>query len=104
NLNLSLPQISTIIEKQSREKFHGFLRKVFSVENFDDRYLFIDKLNPKKIYTTNIDNLIHKIYDTVEDKYINDVTYEGESLHDNLAVDFSALHGNVIYKNRPMIF
>lgn len=104
NLNLSLPQISTIIEKKSREKFHSFLRNLYLVESFDERYINIDKLNPKKIYTTNIDNLVHKIYEKIDEKYINDVTYEGESIKDEFAVDFSALHGNVIYKDRPMIF
>lgn len=106
NLQLDLPlaQIATILEKTKREEFYTFLKERFSVEYFDDKYPNIDKLNPKSIYTTNIDDLVHKIYDKIDGKYINDVTYNGESFNDKLAVDFSALHGNVRYADRKMIF
>lgn len=104
NLNLNLAQISTILENSKREDFYNFLRKNFSVGTFDKRYTNIDKLNPKNIYTTNIDDLVHKIYEKIDEKYINDVTYNGESYSDKLAVDFSALHGNVRYPERKMIF
>lgn len=104
NLDLNLSQISTILENSRREDFYTFLREKFSVGDFDTRYLNIDKLNPKNIYTTNIDDLVHRIYEKIEEKYINDVTYNGESYSDKLAVDFSALHGNVKYLDRKMIF
>lgn len=104
NLGLSLSQISTILENSKREEFYSFLKTKYTVGDFDKRYLNIEKLKPKSIYTTNIDDLIHKIYDKIEDKYINDVTYNGESFNDKLAVDFSALHGNVNYHDRKMIF
>ena len=104
NLDLSLPQISTILENSKREEFYSFLKEIFTVSTFDDKYINIEKLNPKSIYTTNIDDLIHKIYENIEERYINDVTYNGESYNDKLAVDFSALHGNVKYEDRKMIF
>ncbi|MEK6494994.1 SIR2 family protein [Myroides odoratimimus] len=103
-LDLNLSQISTILEKSKREEFYTFLRAKFSVDSFDKKYLNIEKLNPKNIYTTNIDDLVYKIYEKIEDKYINDVTYNGENYSDNLAVDFSALHGNVKYFDRKLIF
>ena len=104
NLDLNLSQLSTILEKSRREEFYSFLKEMYSVGDFDESYTNIEKINPKSIYTTNIDDLVHRIYEKVEDKYINDVTYNGESYSDKLAVDFSALHGNVRYADRKLIF
>ena len=104
NLDLSLPQLSTILENTKREEFYEYLKSRFIITDFDRRYLNIDRLNPKSIYTTNIDNLIQEIYKHVPNKYINDVTYNGESYNDSSAVDFSPLHGNVLYDDRKMIF
>lgn len=80
------------------------MRNRFKVVDFDKRYFELDKLNPKSIYTTNIDDLIHCIYEKIDDKYINDVTFAGESFNDKMAIDYSALHGNVRYHDRKMIF
>lgn len=104
NLNLNLSQLSTILESKRREDFYSFLKERYSVGEFDEKYLNIEKLKPKNIYTTNIDDLVHKIYEKIEERYINDVTYNGESYSDSFAVDFSALHGNVRYSDRKMIF
>ena len=101
---LNLSQISTILANSKKQEFYSFLREVFTVSDFDKDYFNVDKLNPKNIYTTNIDDLIYKIYEGNEEKYINDVTYHGEILED-LAINFSALHGNVTYPDdREMIF
>lgn len=102
--DLPLAQLSTILENTKRTEFYHFLKKRYTVGGYDEKYLAIDKLNPKSIYTTNIDNLIQEIYKQIPDKYINDVTYNGESFNDPTAVDFSALHGNVLYEDRKMIF
>ena len=102
--SLNLSQISTILANSKKQEFYSFLREVFTVSDFDKGYFNVDKLNPKNIYTTNIDDLIYKIYEGNEEKYINDVTYHGEIFED-LAINFSALHGNVRYPDdREMIF
>lgn len=103
-ISLPLPQLSTILENTKRTEFYTFLRSRYTISEFDKKYLFLDKINPKSIYTTNIDNLIQEIYKLIPDKYINDVTYNGQSYNDSSAVDFSALHGNVLYEDRKMIF
>ena len=87
--SLNLSQISTILANSKKQEFYSFLREVFTVSDFDKDYFNVDKLNPKNIYTTNIDDLIYKIYEGNEEKYINDVTYHGEILED-LAINFSA--------------
>ena len=102
--SLNLSQISTILANSKKQEFYSFLREVFTGSDFDKDYFNVDKLNPKNIYTTNIDDLIYKIYEGNEEKYINDVTYHGEILED-LAINFSALHGNVRNPDdREMIF
>jgi len=103
-LDLPLPQLSTILENTKRAEFYNFLKQRYTIGEFDKKYIYIDKLNPKSIYTTNIDNLIQEVYKKIPDKYINDVTYNGESYNDASAIDFSALHGNVLYEDRKMIF
>lgn len=104
NLDLPLSHLSTILENTKREDFYAYLKLRYTVVDYDKKYLGIDKLNPKSIYTTNIDNLIHEIYKVIPNRYINDVTYNGESYNDASAIDFSALHGNVLYSDRKMIF
>ena len=102
--SLNLSQDSTILGNSRKQDFYSFLREMFTVKDFDKDYFNIDKLNPINIYTTNIDDLIYKIYEENEEKYINDVTYQGE-VSENMAINFSALHGNIRYPNdREMIF
>lgn len=102
--SLNLSQVSTILVNSRKQDFYSFLREMFTVKDFDKDYFNIDKLNPINIYTTNIDDLIYKIYEENEEKYINDVTYQGE-VSENMAINFSALHGNIRYPNdREMIF
>ena len=102
--SLNLSPVSTILGNSRKQDFYSFLREMFTVKDFDKDYFNIDKLNPINIYTTNIDDLIYKIYEENEEKYINDVTYQGE-VSENMAINFSALHGNIRYPNdREMIF
>ena len=56
--SLNLSQISTILANSKKQEFYSFLREVFTVSDFDKGYFNVDKLNPKNIYTTNIDDLI----------------------------------------------
>jgi hypothetical protein len=102
--NYSLPQISSILEKTKRSEFYEYLKNRFSVSDFDDKYLAINKLNIKSIFTTNIDDLIQKIIGRSESKYLNDVTHGGTNDYDKASIDFSALHGSVLYPDRPFIF
>jgi len=104
NGNFSLPQISTILENTKRVEFYSFLKKRFSIGEFDNRYLSIERINIKSIYTTNIDDLIYQIFNGFEDKYLNDVSHNGTTLNDNSAVDYSALHGCILSDDRKLIF
>lgn len=104
NGDFNLSQIATILENSKRQEFYKYLVEKFTVGEFDQRYASITKLNIKSIFTTNIDNLIFKIYEKCKDKYLTDVSHEGSKINEPASIDYSALHGCVIYPDRKMIF
>ncbi len=99
-----LAKASTILESTSKEEFHEFLIKRFSVDSFSELYNILPLLNIKEIFTTNIDDLIYKIYENANNKYINTSTLEGKPYNNELAVNYSPLHGNVLYPQKGFIF
>lgn len=102
--HFNLPQISTILENTKRIEFYRFLKKRFSIGEFDDRYLVLDKFNIKSIYTTNIDDLVHNIFEHSKNKYLNDVSHNGTVINDNTSIDYSALHGCILNDDRKLVF
>lgn len=102
--DFNLPQISTILENTRRIEFYGFLKKRFSIGNFDKRYLILDSFNIKSIYTTNIDDLVHNIFEKSKKKYINDVSHNGTVINDTTSIDYSALHGCILNDDRKLVF
>lgn len=104
NGEFTLPQLSTILDKTKRDDFYAYIKKRFTTGNFDERYLYINKLNIKSIYTTNIDDLIFNIFEGSDCKYLNDVTHNGRILTDPSKVNYSALHGCILFDDRKLIF
>jgi hypothetical protein len=102
--DFNLIQVASILEKTKRAEFYSFLNRRFSVAEIPSEYYCINSLNIKGIYTTNIDNLVHKIFEKSKTKYLNDVAIGGSTNNDNTAVDYSALHGSILYPDRPLIF
>ncbi len=102
--DFTLPQLSTILENTRRNDFYAYIKKRFTTGIFDERYLNINLLNIKSIYTTNIDDLIFQIFNKSENKYLNDVTHNGKILDDVSMVNYSALHGCVLFDDRKFIF
>ena len=47
NGEFTLPQLSTILDKTKRDDFYAYIKKRFTTGNFDERYLYINKLNIK---------------------------------------------------------
>ena len=61
--NLNLGQICTIISRNNRLELNEYLIDKFTVANYDERYTALEnRLNISHIFSTNIDNLIHKIF------------------------------------------
>jgi hypothetical protein len=101
---LDLTKVTAIIESKSKDELSDYLRKRFSISEFDDLYKSLDSIHIKSIYTTNIDNLVFKIFENSTNYYINDTTLQGPSFRDRKAINYYPLHGCVLNKERPMIF
>jgi hypothetical protein len=71
--NLTLAQLCTVLESERRDQLYAFLKKRFTVQKFDARYQALESLNIKTVFTTNIDNLIFKIFAGSRSRYLNDL-------------------------------
>ncbi len=102
--NLTLGQICAILESTKAEEYYTYLKKRFSVTEFDKRYLRIDSINIKNIFTTNIDNLLYKIFAESTNHYINDLDIKGPIINDKDAINTVTLHGCVLDDTRKWSF
>jgi tetratricopeptide (TPR) repeat protein len=101
---LALPQLYTILSARDREAADAFLRRRFTIGSFDKRYTAISRLNIPMIFTTNIDDLVWKIYEHSRTHYLNDIVTRGPQFRDRASVDFAPLHGSVLDDTRPFRF
>lgn len=99
-----LSKASTVLEATCKEEFYEFLSKRFKVSNYDKKYDVLLDINIENIYTTNIDDLIYEIFKDSRNKYINTTTVEGVPFFQGLAINYSPLHGCVLYPNKGYIF
>lgn len=102
--HLNLTQICTIIEKTRKTELHKYLKKRFTVTDFSPRYHNLENINFKTIFTTNIDDLLYKLYSSSSRYYINDLDIRGPVFNDRLAIDTITLHGSVLDDSRAMSF
>lgn len=102
--NLQLPQICTIIEHSRKAELRQYLKQRFTVVTYDDAYNHLDRVHVAAIFTTNIDDLVYKIYDGSSQYYINDIDKVGPAHHDRSAIDVVTLHGSVLDDMRPLRF
>ena len=64
-------------EKRKKEELRSYLENRFKVIDYDDRYNYLDSFNLKTVFTTNIDDLLYKIFDQSQHHYLNDITIYG---------------------------
>ena len=102
--DLPLPQLATIIQSSHRDELRDYLVRVFSTKSFDRRYAVLSAIAVRRLFTTNIDDLLFKIYGDDFLHYLNDLYSRGPSFADRAAIDFVPLHGNVQDSSRPLIF
>lgn len=103
NPRYSLPQICTILESSTQKEYHDYLISRFTVDYVDPLYYNITKLNVKSIYTTNIDDLVIKIYKERNDRFLNSQYEEGPST-DSKAINYLSLHGSVVSYPHRFVF
>lgn len=101
---LDLPKVASIIESRDKEGLFDFLVEKFTVKTFDVKYNNLAEVAIKNIFTTNIDDLIFKIFQNRKEVYINDTTLQGPSFQDRKAIDYFPLHGCILNKEKPLVF
>lgn len=103
--NLSLSQTSNILKNRDKEAFYRFLEDRFDVSDASvDVYSVISQLPIKSVFTTNIDDLLVKVYQRSNNKYLHDVTTHGASIRSNDTIDYIPLHGSISNGQRDYIF
>ena len=103
NKSFSLPQLSSILEATTKKDYHQYLINRFTVKGFDKKYKNLTSVNIKSIYTTNIDNLIYKIYEGERTAFIRDQALLGTS-SDKRAINYLPLHGCILNEDRGFVF
>lgn len=101
---LGLSELATILERTNRNEFYSYLQSRFFVEECDIRYMIINKIAVKSIFTTNIDNLVYKIYSNNTTSYLNNIINSGTAFADRNAVDYVPLHGCVCFPDSKFVF
>lgn len=85
------------VKKTNKDALEKFLKETYSVKNFDEMYLKLNKLPIKNIFTLNIDDLVEKIYaDENSEINIADINITGPLEKSNV-VNMYKLHGSVTY-------
>lgn len=101
-----LSKVCTVLEKSmDRDKFKEYLTNRFTVAEYDKVYDNITQINVKNIFSTNIDDLVFKIWenDNQSQRYINNTLNLGES-NDSLAINYFPVHGCVMNSEKEYIF
>lgn len=100
----NLPQISAILKKKDKSGLIGYLKTKFLISDFDEKYLCLSSTNIRNIFTTNIDDLVEKIFSYPKSKHmLFDVETYGTI--DNKGIDFYKLHGSINYSyDKELLF
>lgn len=100
-----LPRACTKLERTEKEEFYSFLEERFEVDTFNPLYNELLKVRIKGIYTTNIDDLFYKLYDSSTTySYLNNCGEKGKEFNDADAIPYFPLHGSVREKNKGYVF
>lgn len=103
----SLPWACTTLVATDREMFHEYLRDRFTVGEFDPSYDVLPKLPLRNIYTTNIDDLLPRVYDasdmavTLQDRALVGASYGNSAV---TSVGYHPLHGSVTHSTDDYVF
>ncbi|MFV0566098.1 MAG: SIR2 family protein [Flavobacteriaceae bacterium] len=99
-----LAKICTVIDSFNSDGLRDYLLNRFQVSAYDEFYNELIKINCRRIFTTNIDNLVDCIYQSSKEKYINNVFINGSCYQDTNCIDFIPIHGNVDMPESKLLF
>ncbi len=98
-----LSNACTKITKNDKSSFYSFMNDRFSVSSYKDIYDCIKGINIKSIFTTNIDDLFFKIYESDTKKKLHNMM-EGSDYGNDFAINYYPLHGCVRVPNCEFVF
>ncbi len=101
---LNLTQLCQILTSTHRYELLEYFNNRFRVTDFDPLYSNLERANIKSIFTTNIDDLVFKIFEESTKYYINDIVLRGPSISGSNAIDYIALHGSVTHGDGEFAF
>ena len=101
--SLPLTNLITVLRKEP-DKVDQYLRGRFTVAAFSPAYGALKKHAINSIFTTNIDDLIPKIYKDSQQHYLRNVMTAGPDLWQRARIDYVPLHGSVSDVSSPLYF
>lgn len=102
--DLDLAQLCTVIQSSRQTELRSFLVDCFTVETYDPRYKNLDRVHIRNIFSTNVDDLVYKVFSAGVQHYVNDVSLNGPVLNDRAAIDYTPLHGTVADDQSQLAF
>jgi len=101
---LTLPQLCSSIQATQADRLQDFFRRRFTVKSFSSEYESLERIKIRAIFTTNIDDLIHNIYEKSSLHYVNDLLLKGPSISGKNAIEYIPLHGCVAHEGGDFDF
>lgn len=100
-----LDKAAGMLEKRRKQEFYDFLYKRFTIGDYDEVYSVLPRLKWNGIYTTNIDDLVLRIFhDSKENVRLNDCSIRGIDSQCNGVVNYYPLHGCVAHEEERFVF
>lgn len=99
-----LSKVCTIIDSSESENLKDYLISRFTVCSYDDCYDIFLNINSPRIFTTNIDDLISKVFSKSKKRFLNNVFKYGSSYNDSNAVDYIPIHGCIENAEEKFLF
>ena len=85
-------------------EYQTFLRKRFTVSEYNPLYDVINKITVKTYVTTNIDNIVRKITDHSDRYYLKSIREYGATMNGYNELSYIPLHGDVADPNSKLYF
>lgn len=85
-------------------EYQNFLRRRFTVDDYNPIYDVLNKIAVKTIVTTNIDNLVRKVMDKSRKHYLKNIREYGATLGAANEITYIPLHGEVSDPESKLIF
>lgn len=99
-----LEKLSSILKRNCKKEFQDYLREKYMVQDYNELYDVLNKINISSIITTNIDNLIYSVMDKSSRYYLNSVSHYGPTKKDGYSIEYIPLHGDVLDLDSELYF